>query len=202
MAYVFVHLLPELGEHQEALAEAAGTPLGLLDRHVYLVALTGLAVFYALEQSAHASRREAHSSSEQDATSKDVFWIHTASYGVYNALIGYLVLHRLEQGVESMVIFAAAMFLHFIVNDYGLREHHKGKYMAVGRWLLAGAIIVGWGVGLSVSVPPSAIAVILAFLAGGVMLNVLKEELPGERASHLWAFVLGAAVYSSILLAI
>jgi hypothetical protein len=31
-------------------------------------------------------------------------------------------------------------------------------------------------------------------------MNVLKEELPEERESHFWAFALGAALYSVILL--
>ena len=34
------------------------------------------------------------------------------------------------------------------------------------------------------------------------MLNVLKEELPRERESRFWAFALGAALYSALLLAV
>jgi hypothetical protein len=37
-------------------------------------------------------------------------------------------------------------------------------------------------------------------LAGGVIMNVLKEELPEEHESRFWAFALGAALYSVILL--
>jgi len=39
-------------------------------------------------------------------------------------------------------------------------------------------------------------AVLLAFLAGGVILNVLKEELPEERDRRFWAFLVGAAAYA------
>ena len=31
-------------------------------------------------------------------------------------------------------------------------------------------------------------------------MNVLKEELPEERESRFWASVLGAALYSAVLL--
>jgi hypothetical protein len=41
---------------------------------------------------------------------------------------------------------------------------------------------------------------LFAFLAGGVVLNVLKEELPEERESRFWAFALGAASYTALLL--
>jgi hypothetical protein len=38
------------------------------------------------------------------------------------------------------------------------------------------------------------------FLAGGVVMNVLKEELPEERESRFWAFLLGAGLYAGVLL--
>jgi hypothetical protein len=44
------------------------------------------------------------------------------------------------------------------------------------------------------------IAILFALLSGGVILNVLKEELPEERESRFWAFALGAAVYAFILM--
>lgn len=39
-----------------------------------------------------------------------------------------------------------------------------------------------------------------AFLGGGVVLNVLKEEVPSERQSRFWAFAAGAAGYAALLL--
>jgi hypothetical protein len=57
-------------------------------------------------------------------------------------------------------------------------------------------------VGLLTEIPEVAIAVLTAFLAGGVIMNVLKEELPEERESRFWAFALGAAFYTVILLAL
>ncbi len=40
------------------------------------------------------------------------------------------------------------------------------------------------------------------FLAGGVILNVLKEELPKERASRFRAFAAGVVAYTLVLLAL
>ncbi|WP_290883701.1 hypothetical protein [Fischerella sp.] len=75
-------------------------------------------------------------------------------------------------------------------------------YDRIGRWILAAAIIIGWVLGSSTEIDQAAIAVLFAFLAGGVVLNVLKEELPEERESRFWAFVLGAAIYTALLLAL
>jgi TRAP-type C4-dicarboxylate transport system permease large subunit len=122
------------------------------------------------------------------------------SNGFYNALIGYLLLHREQTGLLSLLFFTGAMALHFVVNDYGLRENHKHQYDRIGRWILAAAIIIGWVIGSATEIHQAAIAVLFAFLAGGVVLNVLKEELPEERESRFWAFALGATVYTALLL--
>lgn len=200
VAYVFVHLLPELAEGQETITEATGEGLAFLDVHIYLVALVGLATFYGLERLATESRRRNRRAGEEDSTSAGAFWIHIGSFAVYNALIGYLLLNRQESGLGALVLFALAMALHFVVNDYGLREHHKVLYESVGRWIISAAIVLGWVVGLAFEVPEAAVAVLTAFLAGGVIMNVLKEELPEERQSRFWAFAAGAASYAVLLL--
>ncbi len=200
VAYVFVHLLPDLAEEQETIREAAGESFNFLEYHVYLVALIGLAAFYGLERSAKTSRRRKRTAGDEDSTEAGVFWVHAASFTVYNALIGYLLLHREEPGVWSLILFAFAMGVHFVVNDYGLRRDHKGTYDRIGRWVLAAGILAGWVVGLFFEVSEAAIAVLFGFLAGGVIMNVLKEELPEDHESRFWAFALGAAAYAVVLL--
>ena len=66
--------------------------------------------------------------------------------------------------------------------------------------MLAAAILVGWVAGLLSEISEAALAVLFAFLGGGVVMNVLKEELPEERQSRFWAFALGAAAYAAVLL--
>jgi len=61
-------------------------------------------------------------------------------------------------------------------------------------------VLLGWAAGALVMLPEGMVGALLAFIAGGVVLNVLKEELPEERKSRLWAFVIGAAAYSALLL--
>ena len=75
-------------------------------------------------------------------------------------------------------------------------------YDLIGRWLLAGAIIFGWVLGETFHLDEAAIAAIWALVAGGIILNVLKEELPEEQESHFGMFFAGAGLYSLVLLAI
>ena len=200
VAYVFVHLLPDLAEEQETIREAVGESFSFLEYHVYLVALVGLATFYGLDRAAKVSRWRKRSAGKEDSTEAGVFWLHVASFSAYNALIGYLLLHRETPGFQSLCLFAFALGLHFVVNDYGLRKDHKGLYDGIGRWILAAAILVGWVIGLFSEISEAALAVLFAFLAGGIVLNVLKEEIPEERESSFGAFALGAAAYATILL--
>jgi hypothetical protein len=222
VAYVFVHLLPELQAGQEEIRRAGGLGMRWLENHVYVVALLGLSVFYGLERAAKRDRSRRATTNEYsndcadafgrnaEKTEKDkpeegsasawVFWLHMASYSIYNALIGYLLIHREEPDVRSLLFFASAMGLHFLTNDYGLREHHNKMYDHIGRWILAGAVLIGWGIGRMTEIDDAALAVIFAFLGGGIILNVLKEELPDERESNFGAFASGVVIYALMLL--
>ncbi|WP_414566796.1 MULTISPECIES: hypothetical protein [unclassified Anabaena] len=62
VAYVFVHILPELSEAQVTLQSSLNIGLDFLEHHVYLVALLGLAVFYGLKQFANKSRQRSQKS--------------------------------------------------------------------------------------------------------------------------------------------
>jgi hypothetical protein len=198
VAYVFVHILPELKKGQDVIVRAR-LPLAFLEHHVYIMALIGFVTFYGLERLAVASRRR-QAAGASAATTPVVFWIHILSFACLNTLVGYLLLHREQPGLDSLVFFALAMGAHFLVNDYGLRRHHQAAYHQMGRWLLAGSILVGWGLGVVTPIHELLLAVLFAFLAGGTILNVVKEELPEEQESRFGAFALGAALYTVLLL--
>jgi hypothetical protein len=202
VAYVFVHILPDLAQSQEAIGRAAERALGFAEHHVYLIALAGMMAFYGLERLAKRSRAAAAALGGRGdvATAPGVFWIHVSSFAGYNALIGYLLLHRERPGAASLLFYFAAMATHFLVNDFGLRQDHKARYDHYGRWLLAAAVLLGWAAGAATDVGRAVIAVPFSFLAGGVILNVLKEELPEERGSNFWAFAAGAVAYAALLL--
>ena len=199
VAYVFVHLLPEL-QQAGIHIEESDTFLVLFERHVYLVALLGFTAFYGIERFVRNPDPTADDSEED--WGRSVFWLHIGSFALYNALIGYLLLHREETGLVSLLTFAVAMGLHFLVNDYSLRDHHGRAYRRYGRWVLAVSVFLGLGVGYVRPVSDLHQALLFAFLSGSVVLNVIKEELPSERQSRFWAFAAGVVGYSALLLAL
>ncbi|MDQ3385793.1 MAG: hypothetical protein M3503_07280 [Actinomycetota bacterium] len=207
VAYVFVHLLPEIAEAQETVEEQSSGFLAGFERHAYVVALVGLAVFYGLERAAvtskHSRREAGHAAAEEEPTSPGAFWTSMGSFAVYNAIIGYLVVQRAEEdSAGALALFTGAIALHFLINDLGLRSHHRRRYDRLGRPLLTAAILLGWVVGVTTQLSEAAVGLAIAFLAGGVVLNVMKEEVPSEQESRFLPLAAGAAVYATLLLAV
>jgi hypothetical protein len=200
VAYVFLHVLPDLSAHQETLTKGMGLDAELAEITIFTVSLAGLTTFYGLERLAKAARHVTPGRGSVEGSG--ALWLHLASFALYNTLIGYLLVHPEMPGLDSSLIFFVAMAMHFATNDFGLREHHKERYDRTGRWILAAAVLAGWLLGVTVELPDLAIALLFAFLAGGIVLNVLKEELPEDRKSRFMPFIAGAAGYSILLTAI
>ncbi len=200
VSYVFLHLLPELANGQTVIKESTQGFIGFFEHHAYLLALFGLALFYGLERAAKKSRSQRAAQEFEEVPSPQVFCIHIVSFSLYNMLVGYLLVQK-SMSPRELGFFFFAMAVHFLVNDYGLREHYKSMYVSPGRWILSLSVLLGVGIGVAFEVSELAISILVAFLAGGIILNVLKEELPEERQSRFSAFLTGCILYSILLLA-
>lgn len=197
VGYVFIHIFPALSDAHQTIEEHG--PLVYLEHNAYIAALFGLGVFYGLEQVAKQhTRRDRPQTVASPQRLKGVFWIHIGSFSLYNALIGYLLVYRDNQ-LPEVVFFFLAMGFHFLVNDHGLAQHHRHSYIAQGRWVLAAAVVIGWLVGNAFEVTEAVIGLLYAFVAGGLVLNVLKEELPEDRHSRFWPFAAGAITCAALL---
>lgn len=197
VAYVFLHLLPEIAEGNEAIGELLEDTIEvtpLFDLGIFVVALTGFTVFYGLDRLATSRRAKRRSDSG------GVYWVHLGAFAFYNALITYTMALRLETGLLFAILFTIAMGLHFVLTDRHLEEHYPHRFAASGRVVLAGALLVGWL--LSALFAPTStvvVAILTALLGGSVLLNVFKEELPSNRGSSFPWFLAGMVLYSVLL---
>jgi hypothetical protein len=91
--------------------------------------------------------------------------------------------------------------VHLAVVDYGLREHHGDGHEHLVRRTLVAALVAGSALGALADLHEAAIGLMLAFLAGGIVLTTIKDEVPGERRSRPAPFVAGAAAFAALLLA-
>lgn len=200
VAYVFVHLLPRLAEIQDVLGEHVAGPIRFLESHAYLLALVGLTVFHGLERHAQHVRHGRRATGGVDLVIDQAAWLHLIPYAVYNAIVGYLLHERMAPGADELLLFGFAMAVHFAVVDRVLREHYGDLYHRSGRFVVAGALLGGWIVSLWARISEPAIGLLLAFLAGSVVLNVLRAEVPADRSGSFWAFAAGAAGYTALLM--
>ena len=99
VAYVFVHLLPELADGQRVMEDSGFHPLRYLEHHAYLLALVGLVCFYGLERlikqtEKHALRRSMGEITAAHVMSRDLYW-HTPDTFIEQAW-QTLQVHRLR----------------------------------------------------------------------------------------------------------
>ena len=202
VAYVFLHLLPELEMGHAELLETGHAFITWTAHPTYVIALLGLVVFYALERMArrHASMREHAELDEEPENVRTLFWIQIASFTVYNLVIGCALYEVHAGGHAEYWLYVTAMGLHMFVVDQGFTRHYRKPYLRFGRWILATAILIGWGVTLVADIPHRYLAPLSAFIGGGVILNVLKEELPAEAESKLIPFLFGVFGYGALVL--
>lgn len=200
VGYVFMHILPELGAHTLTFERATGFSAGLSDAWVYLLALAGLVLFYGIERAVKLSRAD-ENDSDGETPGTGQFWLHIGASAVLIAVIGYLLNYREDASNWGLAIYFVAMLLHFVTADYGARAHHAELYDRAGRWVLSAATLTGWALGLALELPELAIGGLFAFVAGGIILLVLKEELPEQRQSAFLPFLAGAVLYAGLVLA-
>jgi len=107
---------------------------------------------------------------------------------------------RAIRGGLSLGLYAAAMALHFAVVGNALVREHGHAYRRRGRWLLAASVLAGWLTSATTPVAEAVISRLFAFVAGGVVMTSMNEELPREREGRFWWFVLGTIGYAIVLL--
>jgi hypothetical protein len=196
-AYVFLHLLPDLGQYGAAISPAlAGNGDGL---GVYLLALLGVLAFFGIERLVVHSEEKSQAAGGEREVGPFLFWVHIGVFACNSFVIGMLLVDRAEATVYQ-ALHAVALALHFIANDHALRLRHDRLHQRHGRWALAVAVLLGWAAGVMEAVPAILVNAMFAFVAGGIVFNVFKEELPSERGGSFIAFAGGAASYAGLLI--
>ena len=200
VGYVFLHILPELGAHAAVFGAAIDLNENAAEGWVYSLSLLGLVLFYGLERALAQSRDERVQVEGTDRPDHTIFYLHIAASAVLIAVIAYLLNHREDTSVSGLSLYFLAMILHFTTADFGTRADHPELYDRRGRWILVAATVGGWALGVAVEVAEVVIGALFAFVAGGVVLLVLKEELPEDRQSAFVPFLLGAVLYAALVL--
>lgn len=183
VSYVFLDLLPKLSRGQIAWM-TANPNLPFLEKHVYFLALLGMLFFYGMEDFAFRKKEKA-------------FWVSVSAYLLFNLLIGYALSNPSNPEIKPLILFTIAIALHIWIKDRMLCIKDLQKFKIV-RFFLAGALLLGWLIGRVIQISPEALALVIAFIGGGMMINVFRYELP--RLGRFFPFMTGSLIYAFFLL--
>ncbi len=186
IAYVVVHLLPELAIGAEIVRRTTEGRLPYAEVHAYLLVLVGIIGTLALRSvqlGLHGMEPHPRMRVVQPAMSA--------------LIVGYLLSVRDATEIGPLLIFTLAIGLHVAINAHTLATKLESPF---GGLVLAGAIAAGYASGLLWEAPPVAVAGLVALLAGGVMTRTIHEILDEER--HLIALVVGASAETVLLVAL
>jgi hypothetical protein len=197
VAYVFLHMLPSLVEYNKPIGEF------LIDQQwltsftellIYLFALAGFLIYYGFDCRAENYK-------VKGLGDNSVYRLHLSMFCIYNFLITYTMAIRSVAGLTSTLLFTIAMALHFVLTDRKFCYFYTDKFDHIGRFILISALFIGWL--CSVIFDPVDVliaAFMVSFLAGSVLLNVFREELPASgMLSYCW-FVFGSVSIAIVLL--
>jgi bacteriorhodopsin len=94
------------------------------------------------------------------------------------------------------------MGLHIFMLDNELMERFEGSYAPWGRMALICCLLLGWEMGVVDALPDTLTSRLFAFVAGGVIITSVHEELSVEEFGRFGWFAVGAAAYAVVLMLI
>lgn len=200
IAYVFLHLVPELTHYQDVVRKA-DLPQWLenIDYAAYVLTLIGIAFFYGINQLSERSQEKNRSRANLTRPSKIIFGLEISAFSLYNILIGYLLSDLSGDSLAAYLIYFIVFSFHFIANNRILHLTHEDLYTKAGRWILAFSVFLGWVLHETTDASELTIAWFSAFLTGGVILNIMNDELPAEKQSSFVSFAAGL-IFIALLL--
>lgn len=200
LAYIVINLLPQLRHFQEVIDDSFKMSNNIFVANIiYIIILFG----FTFSHISHQVDEELYKKYKDTNINKAEtlhFWSDMTFHIIYNLLIGYIIISKDFGSVLQFISFFIAFGLHFLMNDWGLRHHHKNRHDKIGRYVLALSMFLGGTISLFVDFPNYVIVIFEAYITGAMILNVVKYELPSETESSIQGLILGIVTASIFFL--
>lgn len=191
VSYVFVYILPSLHREQQQLGQYGASLT--MESELYFIGLLGLLLFFGIQKAVGNTQRS------KRGGKWSFFWLEVTFFAVYNMLVAYIVISSNVTGVQAL-FYGTAIGLHFIAVAHDLWRVSPHLYNKIGRYIIASGILIGWFMGMLVSLSAFVESMIFAFISGAMILNVLNNELPKEKDAHFPSFAIGVLSYTTATL--
>jgi len=213
-SYVFLVLIPDLETYKILLNSTTTIDTDIDSKFYAILMLFGFTFFYSLESwvKHHRSRKTAAADTSTlndysvtvtqllPCESVKIFMVHILAYSIYDFVITFLLPNKLKTfGEADMWFYYFAMQAHFVLDDMNLHEHFGKRYDNYGRIPLLCAVVAGFTTSYLIETVPAITAGIAAFIAGGTIVNILKEELPAESRASVPLFLVGMITYGLLI---
>jgi len=205
IAYVFVHVLPEIGIFQNQITGHTGghhQPVSFISQPLYLVTLGGLCFVYLLDTIEARFYIETFKARQRHKYHIHLFSTRTFLYLLYNVMIAFIITQRPGEGLINIMLITIALMLHFIVLNASFQETYEELQDRFIRWFATSGLLIGWLLGIMIEVPVSITATIFSLIGGMITYVALKSELPQTKHKAPFHFLAGAFLYACIALAI
>ena len=195
LAYVFVHLLPELASGGSELSKARGlidyVPTSLVEALLFLIALLGVLVVFSLNVLMK----------QRDDAPPLAVWLQLSSFAAINYLYAYSLPSLITTGIGYGVLFTVAISAHVLLMDRYAAAHHPQRFRRRNRWIGSAALVLGLLHALVFHpVDALTLAMATAFLGGGLLMAVFRDELPDARQARLPWLLAGCGGMGGLLL--
>ena len=195
LAYVFLHLLPELASGGSELSEAPGlidyVPTPLAESLLFLVALVGLLVVFSLNVLMK----------HRQGAPPFAIWLQLFNVAAINYFYAYSLPSLITTGIVNGVLLTVAISAHVLLVDRYAAVHHPQRFRRRNRWMGSTALVLGFLHALLFHpVDAVTLAVATAFLGGGLLMGVFREELPDPNQARLPWLLAGCGGMGVLLL--
>ena len=196
LAYVFIHLLPELASGGRTITEAVRTqafiPTAMTESLLFLTTLIGVLVPYVL----NVITKQVPASQSWTGSAR------LASFGLINYLYAYSLPSLVTTGISYGLLFTAVIATHILLADRTLAYEHPKVFRRRFRWFGSACLVIGTlHAALLHPVSDLTLAVATAFVGGGLLMGVFREELPSPNITRL-NWLLGGLISMGTLLLI
>ena len=179
LSYVFVYLMPEIGEGEDKLGLFA-----------FIIVLGGYVLYYFLHT--HFGK----------APGRETISYNMKLLGVwcYSFIIVIGMPETFSQSSMHLALMTLAIALHLVHMDYELSIEYQEQFNRMGRYVLATAPVLGLFVRWFMLPDSEMLAHLLtSILAGSIIYNAMKRELPTQNRSSLAWFLGGVIIYTGLL---
>lgn len=181
LGYVFLYLLPKMGDSTWYLAARSPESSEFLSYRLYLYMFFGFVCYYLIDF---------ENSEGRDRTRR--LALNIAAFALYNGLIAIALLHLNRGHFVAYPIIAFAFGLHLFGVNYLLYKWHGDTISMWMRWVFVAALALGSIVGVSLKNGDHLVSVATALVGGVIIVMSIRIKLPAANLIGKRPFLLGA----------